>query len=204
MRSICNGSSAVANPFSRVYHYLRFQLVRLQEKSKPALIFFMKNSGLMAPVFSDWEVNRENFFARVLLVHFRLTQFLLARLRPLGLVLWLSYKVHSEIIMHVELSPRTRVGERLHLPHPQSVVINSNTIIGNDCIIRNGVTIGNKGPNDLKCPVIGDGVQVGANSVLIGGIKVGARAVVGAGSVLVGDVAEGAVVAGNPARPLAW
>ena len=50
------------------------------------------------------------------------------------------------------------------------------------------------------CPVLGDGVDVGANSVIIGAIKIGDRAVIGAGAVVVKDVPPGAVVAGNPAR----
>ena len=46
----------------------------------------------------------------------------------------------------------------------------------------------------------GEGVDVGANAVIIGAVRIGDRAVIGAGSVVVKDVPPGAVVAGNPAR----
>jgi maltose O-acetyltransferase len=50
--------------------------------------------------------------------------------------------------------------------------------------------------------VIGDGAWIGAGAIILPGVAIGALSVVGAGSVVTRDVAEGAVVAGNPARPI--
>jgi putative colanic acid biosynthesis acetyltransferase WcaB len=50
------------------------------------------------------------------------------------------------------------------------------------------------------CPIIGDRVDIGANSVILGPIRIGSDAVIGAGSVVVKDVPAGATVVGNPAR----
>ena len=56
------------------------------------------------------------------------------------------------------------------------------------------------GPAD--CPIIGDNVDIGSNSVLLGAIKIGDNSVIGAGSVVLHDVPPGDVVAGNPARSI--
>ena len=56
------------------------------------------------------------------------------------------------------------------------------------------------GPSD--CPIIGDNVDIGSNSVLLGAIKIGDNAVIGAGAVVLHDVPPGDVVAGNPARSI--
>ena len=56
------------------------------------------------------------------------------------------------------------------------------------------------GPAD--CPSIGNNVDIGSNSVVVGSIRIGDNAVIGAGSVVLHDVAPGDVVAGNPARSI--
>ena len=71
------------------------------------------------------------------------------------------------------------------------------------CTLRQSTTIGNKtlaDGSESGCPVLGDGVDVGANAVILGAIQIGEGAVIGAGSVVVKDVPAGAVMAGNPAR----
>lgn len=79
------------------------------------------------------------------------------------------------------------------------VVIHSAAVIGDDCTIAQNVTIG-RNPGDVRVPVIGNRVYIGAGAVVIGEIQVGDDAVVGANSVVNRDVPPGAIVAGVPAR----
>ena len=62
------------------------------------------------------------------------------------------------------------------------------------------VTIGNRGGDSLACPVIGNGVELGANAILIGDITIGHHVTVGAGSVVMESVPDNALVTGEKAR----
>ncbi|NRA94502.1 MAG: serine acetyltransferase [Psychroserpens sp.] len=83
--------------------------------------------------------------------------------------------------------------------HPFATVINAKSI-GKNFEFRNCLTIGNKGNDNKKVPVIGNNVTVGANVVIIGDITIGDNVIIGAGSVVVKDIPSNAVVAGNPAK----
>lgn len=93
--------------------------------------------------------------------------------------------------------------QNTYFPHPVGIVISKFATVGKNCTIYQNVTIG-KGKfsekNNTDVPVIGDNVVIYANSVIIGGVKIGNNAVIGAGSVVLRDVDENEVVAGNPAR----
>jgi putative colanic acid biosynthesis acetyltransferase WcaB len=113
------------------------------------------------------------------------------------------YRIAVEWVLGIELRFKTKVGPGLRLYHGMGLVIHENTVLGANCVLRQNTTLGNKtvaGESAGGCPVIGEGVDIGANSVVLGPIRVGDRAVIGAGSVVVKDVPDGAVVVGNPAR----
>jgi serine acetyltransferase len=98
-----------------------------------------------------------------------------------------------------------RAGKGLILYHGQALVINQNVIIGDNCTLRNSVTIGHKKLADgslSKCPQIGNNVDIGANACIIGDITIGDNVIIGAGAVVVKDVPAYSIVAGNPARIL--
>jgi putative colanic acid biosynthesis acetyltransferase WcaB len=78
-------------------------------------------------------------------------------------------------------------------------VLNPQTVIGANCILRQSTTIGNKEP-DGKAPVIGNQVNIGANVCIIGDISIGDNVIIGAGSVVVKDIPANCVVGGNPAK----
>lgn len=155
-------------------------------------------------ILQDWDVNRGNLRSRLLLASFRCAQ-KLHRWPPALRWIGLPYLGIYQFLMYwelgIELNYKARVGPRLRLYHGHALVIHDHAVLGADCTLRHCTTIGaRKGADD--CPVIGDRVEIGCNSVVIGKIKVGDGAVIGAGSVVLHDVAPGAVVAGNPARPL--
>lgn len=93
----------------------------------------------------------------------------------------------------------TSIGGGIIIRHFGLIIINFQTVIGENFTVVPGTVIGkSKG----RVPFIGDNVSVGANCSIIGGIKIGDGATIGAGSVVVHDVAPGSVVAGNPAKEL--
>ena len=72
--------------------------------------------------------------------------------------------------------------------------------IGDNFIVRNGTTIGNKNFDKALRPTIGDNVDIGANSIIIGDIKIGNNVIIGAGSVVVKNIPSNCIIAGNPAK----
>lgn len=83
--------------------------------------------------------------------------------------------------------------------HPIATVLNAESI-GDNFVCRNACTIGNKNNDNTKRPIIGNNVEIGANSVVLGSVLIGDNVIVGAGSVVVKDVPSNCVVAGNPAK----
>jgi putative colanic acid biosynthesis acetyltransferase WcaB len=163
--------------------------------------------NLIKYLVQDWSVNKDTSLkSRLTLLMFRLARILNSL--PTFLI-WIAilyrffYQVMIEWILGIELPWDTQIGSSLKLQHGHGLVVNHETIIGGNCTLRNSTTIGNKKLQDgsySAAPKIGDNVDVGANVVIIGSIRVGNNAVIGAGSVVVKDVPDGAVVAGNPAK----
>ncbi|MGC1395143.1 MAG: DapH/DapD/GlmU-related protein [Coleofasciculaceae cyanobacterium] len=158
-------------------------------------------------ILQDWKINKgTSLKSRLTLFMFRLNQFLAnpnSFFKIIALFYRFFYQVVIEWILGIEIPWDTKIGKNLQLQHGVGLVINHETIIGENCVLRNSTTIGNKKIADgsySAAPKIGNNVDIGANVVIIGAITIGDNAVVGAGSVVVKDVPEGAVVVGNPAR----
>lgn len=101
----------------------------------------------------------------------------------------------------IEIHPAASVGRRLVIDHGMGVVVGETAVIGDDCLIYQGVTLGCTGKQlGKRHPTLGDGVVVGANACVLGDIVVGDRAKVGAGAVVLRDVAPGSTAVGVPAR----
>jgi serine O-acetyltransferase len=100
----------------------------------------------------------------------------------------------------IELPWSARIGRRTIIEHQHGVVINGAVVIGDDCRIRHNTTIGVRSATDLRAPVIGDRVDIGAGAVILGPITVGDDAVIGANAVVVSDVPPGCTAVGIPAR----
>ena len=159
-------------------------------------------------LFCDWSANHGNLKGRLVLVLFRLA----AACRRLPAPLWwltVPYLIWYELTiiwtLGIELRYRTKIGPGLRLFHGQALVVHEGATIGARCTLRQSTTIGGKQLPDgtaSACPILGDDIDVGANAVILGPIRIGDRAVIGAGSVVVKDVPPGAVVAGNPAKVL--
>ncbi len=155
-------------------------------------------------ILQDWEANAGNWKSRSALVLYRAAQAVRrkpAPLRFLGAPIVALYVIYVEWALGIELNLKSRIGPGLRLYHGTGLVIHEAAVLGNNCALRHCTTIGMKnGPAD--CPSIGNNVDIGSNSVLLGAIKIGDNAVIGAGSVVLHDVAPGDIVAGNPARSI--
>jgi serine O-acetyltransferase len=79
------------------------------------------------------------------------------------------------------------------------VVVNNACVIGRNCILAQNVTLASK---DGGAPELGDWVYVGANSVVLGGVKIGNNTFIGALSLVNKDVPDNAIVVGIPAKVL--
>jgi serine O-acetyltransferase len=101
----------------------------------------------------------------------------------------------------IELFPTARVGRRVVIVHQHGIVIGKSAVIGDDCLIRQGVTIGGAGlRDDARAPRLGDRVEVGAGAVLAGPIVIGDDVRIGPNAVVMTDVPAGSIVTAPPAR----
>lgn len=154
-------------------------------------------------ILQDWQVNQSTSLkSRYVLVMFRAAQWF--GQMPFPLNLWCYfYQLIVEGVLSVELPWNTKIGPSLQLQHGIALVVNKDTEIGSNCVLRHTTSIGNKLLPDgsvTDSPKIGDSVEIGSNVVILGPVTIGDHAVIGAGSVVVKDVPPRAVVAGNPAK----
>ncbi len=96
--------------------------------------------------------------------------------------------------------PENCVGKGLMIYHISPIVINEDARMGEYCYIAGNFCMGNTGP-DTASPILGNGIQIGWGSCVIGDVKVANDVVIGAGAVLTRSIEEpGAKVAGVPAK----
>ena len=161
--------------------------------------------GLFSYLFQDWQANRGNPKGRLVLLMFRLLQYVnrYLLLKIVFIPYLIFYRFFVEWILCIELPRKLSIGRGLILYHGQALVVNFKTIIGDNCILRNSVTIGHKKLANgtlSACPRIGNNVDIGANACIIGDVVIGDNVIIGAGAVVVKNVPSNSVVVGNPAR----
>lgn len=100
--------------------------------------------------------------------------------------------------MSVELPWNVKIGKGVLFLHPYSITLNSRCVIGDNCTIMKGVTIGNTKGTNAGVPTIGDNVYLGVNSTVVGNIHVGNDVLIAPNSYINFDVPDGAIVLGNP------
>lgn len=107
----------------------------------------------------------------------------------------------TRIITGIEIHPAAIIGRRFFIDHGEGVVIGATTIIGDDVLIYQQVTLGGTGKEHGKRhPTLGNGVIIGAGAKVLGNITLGDYVRVGAGSVVVENVPEYSTVVGIPGR----
>ena len=107
----------------------------------------------------------------------------------------------ARLFTGVEIHPGARIGKGVFIDHGMGVVIGETAVIGDLCLLYQGVTLGGTGKQvDKRHPTLMENVVVGAGAKVLGAISVGANTRIGAGSVLVRDVGPDSTVVGIPGR----
>ena len=107
----------------------------------------------------------------------------------------------TRIITGIEIHPAAQIGRKFFIDHGEGVVIGATTIIGDNVLIYQQVTLGGTGKEHGKRhPTLGNNVIVGAGAKVLGNITLGDNVRVGAGSVVIEDVPADSTVVGVPGR----
>jgi serine O-acetyltransferase len=102
----------------------------------------------------------------------------------------------------IELPWTAKIGRRVVFEHQHGIVIHGNAIIGDDCVIRQGVTLGiRRTDRPMEAPTLGRGVDVGAGAKILGAVRIGDHARIGANAVVLSDVPPHVTMVGIPAKP---
>lgn len=121
-----------------------------------------------------------------------------------GSISWILYKFLLRRYSHkfgFQIPYTTIIGDGFYIGHIGTIIINQDAVIGKNCNISPGVTIGqtNRGSKS-GVPVIGDYVWMGTNSVMVGGIIIGNDVMIAPGSFVNFDVPDHSIVIGNPGK----
>jgi serine O-acetyltransferase len=104
-----------------------------------------------------------------------------------------------QIITGIELPCEVEVGRNFVIDHFGGIIVSGYAKFGDNCRIRNGVTIGLRRIEEQFAPVIGNNVDIGAGAKLLGPITIGDNVIIGANAVVLCDVPANSVAVGVPA-----
>jgi serine O-acetyltransferase len=108
----------------------------------------------------------------------------------------------SEILTGIELPCEAKLGRRFRIDHFGGIIISGDAVFGDDCVVRNGVTVGLRYAGERGSPVIGNRVDIGAGAKVLGAIHIGDDVAIGANAVVLVDVPSNSIAVGVPARVL--
>lgn len=122
------------------------------------------------------------------------------KIHPIGFVARLLHKL-TQVRLGIQIPHITQIGGGLFIGHFGGIVISNEAVIGENCNIAQGVTIGriNKGPRK-GAPKIGNRVWIGPNAVLAGNITIGDNVLIAPLSFVNIDIPANCMVIGNPAK----
>jgi serine O-acetyltransferase len=115
---------------------------------------------------------------------------------------FIAYRLYRCSLRYgISISGDTKIGRGFYIGHFGGIVVNTGVVIGDNCNISQGVTIGqsNRGAK-AGCPTIGNNVYIGPGAKIVGRITIGDHVAIGANAVVVDDVPAGVSVGGIPAR----
>ncbi len=103
--------------------------------------------------------------------------------------------------MKIDLYGKTIIGGGLYIGHAYGITVNSDVILGKNCNLSKGVTIGQENRGVRKgTPIIGNNVWIGVNATIVGKIVVGDDVMIASNSFVNCDVPSHSIVIGNPCK----
>lgn len=104
-------------------------------------------------------------------------------------------------IYGIDLPYTVQLGRRVIIEHQSCIIIHGDSEIGDDCVIRQGVTVGNRYLNTpFDAPKLGKRVNVGAGAKILGKVIIGDDVNIGANAVVLSDIETGQTAVGIPAK----
>jgi serine O-acetyltransferase len=123
-----------------------------------------------------------------------------SKYNPMGFI-FRFWNKQMQVKYSIQIFHTCKIGKGLFMVHYGNIVINNKSVVGENCNIHQGVTIGNVNRGKKEgCPTIGDRVWIGTNAVVVGGITIGDDVLIAPLSFVNFDIPDKAVVAGNPAK----
>jgi serine O-acetyltransferase len=121
--------------------------------------------------------------------------------KKIGTSLFIQSKVSE--LFNIDIHPAAKIGKGIMIDHASGLVIGETAVVGDDCSIFHGVSLGGIGSEEYdRHPKVGKNVLLAANSTILGNIKIGDNVKIGAGSVVISDIPENSTAVGVPARIL--
>ncbi|MFC2061049.1 serine O-acetyltransferase [Elusimicrobiota bacterium] len=117
----------------------------------------------------------------------------------LGLVYFFLNK-SVEISAGISISCNARIGGGLYIGHFGQIIVHPDVIMGENCNIGQGITIGTAGVGKTGAPVIGNNVYIGTGAKVLGRITIGNNVRIGANAVVIKDIPDNATAVGVPAK----
>jgi len=163
---------------------LFYQDIRTAQKKDPAAKSFLEVVLLYQGLHALVAYRVSHFF-------YKLQLFFLARL----------ISQFARLATGIEIHPGAKIGKRFFIDHGMGVVIGETSVIGDDVLLYQGVTLGGTGlEKGKRHPTIGNNVVVGTGAKILGNITIGDNSYVGANAVVIKDVPPNSTVVGVPGR----
>ncbi len=122
-----------------------------------------------------------------------------APVRILFSIIHLPFYMLFTVLFGIQIPRGAKIGKGLRIFHFGCIVINPETVMGDNCTLRHDVTIGNR--NDIHdVPIIGNNVEFGVGCKVLGDIKIGDNVIIGANAVVLCDVPDNSIAVGIPAK----
>jgi serine O-acetyltransferase len=119
--------------------------------------------------------------------------------KPFSLLYKILYKF-IQVITGIELPCEVVVGRNFRIDHFGGIIISGFATFGDNCVIRDGVTVGLRRVDDPVAPQIGNNVDIGTGAKVLGDITIGDDVVIGANAVVLVDVPSNSIAVGVPAK----
>ena len=119
--------------------------------------------------------------------------------KPFSLLYKINYKF-VQIITGIELPCEVNVGKNFRIDHFGGIIISGFASFGDDCVLRNGVTVGLRRTDEPMAPKIGNNVDIGTGAKILGDITIGDHVAIGANAVVLQDVPSNSIAVGIQAK----